>query len=95
MSVSLTKEVEHRACLVPRPTGSREHEWYYVEVTGAAIRAEAERFGLEVIDIHWIKSVLFAIADRLEGEELLVAGTDCPHCGVSQRHVRGCAVLKT
>jgi hypothetical protein len=88
MTVSRRKEVEQRACLVPWPDADRENDvkYYDIGVTADGVRAEANRFGEEIIDILWIKSLLMCIADKLKRDEDLFDGHSCETCGVVSKH---------
>lgn len=68
MSYAPQKEVEHRACLVPWPTGEPEGR-YDITLDAADARQMAERFGHEVIDIAYMRSYLYAVAEHLAHEE--------------------------
>ncbi len=59
---------------------------YDAPVSAAVVRSEAERFGREVIDIHWMRSLLTAIAEKLESDEKLHQGSTCQTCGMVAMH---------
>ncbi len=87
-------EVEHRACLVPWP----DRDGPDISITAALLEAEAAAFGLEVINIWYIRGLLKAIAKRLardeEHAEQIVAVGCCQDCGTLIEHVRGCSQIK-
>lgn len=87
------KEIEHRACLVERPTRETPDTFLF-QVTPENLRIEAERFGLEVIDISYIRLILAAVADYLGQDATLVQSAACQGCGMRPLHHRSCSTLR-
>lgn len=92
MSVG-AKQIEHRACYVPPPGDTPEY--YDIRIDAAFLRDFAQRFGLEVIDIKYVRSVLKSVADKAEADARLVPGEDCTTCGLPHMHVGPACVVHT